>query len=375
VTVLEANLPTLAVVDELVADVLAPVADAVDQDARFPDEAIAALGDAGLLGAAAPATFGGPGYDLRLLAEIARRLGRGCGATSMIWAMHEVQVATVVAGTSTATTAGRLLRDLVTQRGLIASVTSETGVGGDLRTSRACVESGGDGNAQLEKKAPTVSYALAAEALLVTARREPQSPPDDQVAVLVTREDVYLEPTSGWDPMGMRGTQSPGFVVRAQFAADCVLERPFAELAHEVMIPLSHVLWASCWLGLAEEAFSRTVRVARARRLEEPRLADAARLLTLLEAAIDDVVARIADREPDGNPVVLARYNDLKVSASLLAVDVVEACLEVGGMAAFQERGPNSVTRMLRDLYSARLMIANARIAQTNARFALLRGR
>lgn len=365
----------LETVDELVSEVVAPAADSVDAEARFPAEAIAALAGAGLLSVGVPESHGGPGLDLRLLAQIARRLGRGCGSTAMIWAMHEVQAATIAAATDAGSEAGQALARVAAKQELIASVTSEAGIGGNLRQSRAPVVESGPGTIGLEKTAPTVSYGEAADAYLITARRDADSAADDQVVVFADRRHVELEALSRWDPMGMRGTQSPGFVVRVNAPRARVLDEPFGTLALAVMVPWSHVLWASAWLGIAQQAFTITARAARKRGREDSRLAEAARLLTQIDAAIDDIVG-FAERSPGAaSPTALARYNDLKISASLLAVDAIVRCLEAGGMAAYQERGPSSVTRALRDLYSARLMIDNDRLVATNAAVAALRWR
>jgi len=365
----------LDTVDELVAEVVGPAADAVDAEGRFPTESIAALGDAGLLSTGVPESHGGCGVGLRLLSQIGRRLGRGCGSTSMIWAMHEVQAATLAAGTDPGSEAGLALARVVANQELIASVTSEAGIGGGLRTSRAPVVDAGAGAISLEKTAPTVSYGESAQAYLITARRDADSAPDDQVVVFADREHVELEKLSRWDPMGMRGTQSPGFVVRVNAPRTRVLDEPFGTLALAVMVPWSHVLWASAWLGIAQQAFTITARAGRKRGREDVRLAEAARMLTQIDASIEDIIARVERSQGVAGPTALARYNDLKISASLLAVDAVVRCLESGGMAAYMERGPSSVARALRDLYSARLMIDNDRLDTTNAAVAALRWR
>ena len=62
----------------------------------------------------------------------------------------------------------------------------------------------------------------------------------------------------------MRGTCSPGSIVRAEFGAEQVMEEPFARVAAESMVPISHVLWSSLWLGIAEDAFERARAFVRA---------------------------------------------------------------------------------------------------------------
>ncbi len=71
-------------------------ADEVDRDARFPAEAIAALREAGALSALIPGELGGGGVSLAAVARACQDLGRRCSATAMVFAMHQIQVATIV---------------------------------------------------------------------------------------------------------------------------------------------------------------------------------------------------------------------------------------------------------------------------------------
>ena len=60
-------------------------------------------------------------------------------------------------------------------------------------------------------------------------------------------------------------------------------------------------------------------------------------------------------------PFVLA-MNQLKTTASTLAVQVVGQCMLVAGLAAYRNDTPFSLGRHLRDAHSAALMIGNDRI-------------
>ena len=86
-------------------------------------------------------------------------------------------------------------------------------------------------------------------------RRSPDADSGDQVLVLTHFSEMEREAMGEWDTLGMRGTCSPGFVVRAKCLADQVLPVPFATIAAETMVPVSHDLWGHVWLGIATEAF------------------------------------------------------------------------------------------------------------------------
>ena len=115
------------------AAVAGPAADEVDRDARFPHEAIAALREEGLLGALVPRHFGGQGADISEIATVCEILGRACASTAMIFAMHQIEVICLVRHGLSTPFFRDYLADLVRRQWLIASATSEIGVGGDLR--------------------------------------------------------------------------------------------------------------------------------------------------------------------------------------------------------------------------------------------------
>ncbi|MFD9940466.1 acyl-CoA dehydrogenase family protein [Nonomuraea sp. NPDC059023] len=362
---------------ELADGVLAEHAAAVDRDARFPKEALSALRAHGLLAAAAPVERGGLGADVPALAGMAAALARGCGATAMIWAMHQVQLACLLAGEQAPELREAVTR-VVRDQLLIASATSEAGIGGALRTSSCAVERDGAG-ARLDKRATTVSYGVEADALLVSARRGPGSPPSDQVAVLADSARTRLEVLGGWNPLGMRGTCSPALRVRAEFEEWRILPVPFGDLVARVMTPLSHVLWSGVWYGLAAEAADRAVRHARARGEAagppSASLAETRWRLAGLEAQLDAAARDTQDvMTGTAEPTVAftLRVNALKLAVSQVAVDVALAAMRACGMAGYSEEGPFSVARLLRDLLSAPLMINNERLVAISSQLALV---
>src|ERR1700679_360808 len=81
--------------DRQAAAVAADGAGTADRDAVFTAPAMGYLATSGLRAASLPAGLGGLGCDLQALVAIASILGRGCGSTAMIWAMHQLQIACV----------------------------------------------------------------------------------------------------------------------------------------------------------------------------------------------------------------------------------------------------------------------------------------
>jgi acyl-CoA dehydrogenase len=369
----------------LAQEVAGPSSGAVDRDARFPAETVAALREQRALSAFIPTELGGGGVSFETIAGACFELGRRCGASAMVFAMHQIQVATIVRHLDDAPWFESYLRDVATEQRLIASVTSEMGTGGDMARSIASVEPAGDGVGRFEKQAPTVSYGAYADDLLTTLRRAPDAEPGDQVCVLTSKDQHTLEPTGSWDPLGMRGTCSPGNVVRAEFPLEQILPTQFARIMNESMVPISHVLWSHLWLGIATDAFDRARAFVRAAAKRKPgevppaalRLSELMSELSLLRAEVrsglrEFVEASAEDRARLSEMATILRFNNLKIAASEQAPRVCQGALGVCGIMGFKNDTPFSVGRHLRDSMSACLMVANERIHQTNASLLLI---
>ena len=126
-------------VHELGRKVIGPAASAVDQEARFPHEAFEALKAARLLSCYVPAELGGMGLSFVQLARVCEVLGHYCGSTAMIFAMHQIQVGCVVHHVTADPFFGAFVGELVDKQLLMASATTELGIGGDVRSSRCAV--------------------------------------------------------------------------------------------------------------------------------------------------------------------------------------------------------------------------------------------
>ncbi len=376
----------LDAVKRIADEVAAPNAGDVDTSARFPTESIAALREVGALSAFVPVELGGGGVSFEALSAACFELGRRCGASAMVFAMHQIQVVSIVRNLGDSAWFEGYLREISADQRLIASVTSEVGTGGDMGRSVAAVTPAEDGLVSFEKQAPTVSYGAHADDLFVTLRRGPDAEPGDQVVALARSEQLELEPTGTWDPLGMRGTCSPGYVVRATLPAEQVLPTPFPQVSAESMVPVSHILWSHLWLGIATDAFDRARAFVRAAAKRTPGTppASAARLshlmseLSLLRAEVSSGLREFMewsdtpDRERLSTMAAALRFNNLKIAASEQAPRVCQGALGVCGIMGYKNDTPFSVGRHLRDSMSACLMVANERIHQTNASLLLI---
>jgi len=370
----------LATVTELGKGVVASAAVAVDAEARFPKESFDALRAEKLLGAYVPTEYGGLGLNIQQICKICETLGRYCASTAMVYAMHQIQVACVVNHGHSSDYFQQFMRDICAKQWLLASATTELGVGGDLRSSRCHVEVSGD-RFTLEKKAPVVSYAQASDAILVTCRKDANAQAHEQLHVVVFTRDCELEALSTWDTLGFRGTCSAGFVINAKGSTEQILPAPFADILAQSMHPTAHCTWGSLWYGLAADAVTKARATVRAAARKNPnlppvstlRLAEVDEQLFSMRSGLYLAIEEYRDLLSVGDADAFTNYgfsirtNNIKLRCSEMVVDIVGRALMIVGIMGYKNDTPNTLCRHLRDAYGAALMVNNDRIRGHNA--------
>jgi acyl-CoA dehydrogenase len=368
---------------QAVAAVAATFADQVDREARFPEEAFAAIRAHRLLGITIPVDLGGEGASLADVVDICYRLGQACSSTAMIYAMHQSSLACVQRHGRDSVWHTALLRRVASAQLLLASSTTEGQAGGNVRSSAAPIEATETG-IRLDRAASVVSYGAQADGIVTTARRTAEAVASDQVLVAFMKEDYTLDRTGGWDSLGMRGTCSAGFHLRASGEADQILPDAYEKIHPQSMVPVSHLAWSGVWAGIAagavERARSFTRRTARQNGGAMPpgaaHFTQAAASLHTLRGLIATTVR--AYEAIAGNPGALmalefqARINLTKVQASELAVAIVLDAARACGLAGYRNDSEFSIGRALRDVLSSPIMINNDRILANLATTTLL---
>lgn len=366
-------------------EVLAQHSNDVDSKARFPAESINALKDLKLLSAYVPASEGGMGLNITEISEICEILGHYCGSTAMIYSMHMIQVACIVHHAGSSACFKAYIQRLVQEQRLMASATTEVGVGGDLRSSICAVETAGE-TIKITKQAPVISYGIDADDLMITARRDPDAAKSDQVHVLVHKEQYQLEQISGWDTLGFRGTCSSGFNVSATAHKDQILPVPFADILSQTMHPFAHITWASLWSGIAADAVNiarAAVKKSALQNIEMPpisaiRLGEVDSILQTMRNNISVCEQEYHSllQKNDANAFTNfgfgIRINNLKISSSELIVDIVGKAMLIAGISSYRNDSKTSLSRHIRDAYGTALMVNNDRIMLHNATLLLM---
>jgi acyl-CoA dehydrogenase len=377
--------PSFAERAERVAAIAAQHAASVDRDSLFPTDAIAAARRERLLGAAVPRELGGDAASISEVADVCYALGRACGSTAMIFAMHQTKLAAIVRHGCGSAWHRQFLRRVCREQLLLASSTTEGNRGGDIRNSSAPIECT-NGRIALTRDASVISYGEAADAVVTTARRSADATSADQILVVFGKDDYTLERLAGWDALGMRGTCSDGFKLVASGASEQILPVPYDEIHARTVMPVAHLTWSSAWAGIAAAATDRARAFTRkAVQRGDGALPPSAAHLTRADAAlqrlrnlIDGALRRFEAVADD--PVALESVdfqtgmNLLKVNASELAVAIVMSAMQACGLAGYRNDSPFSIGRHLRDVLSSPVMISNDRILGNLAMASLLNG-
>ena len=358
---------------QLVAAVASQYSDQVDKEGRFPEEAVRAMKEARLLSAYIPREFGGEGATLGDIAEIVSILSQSCASTGMTFAMHQIKVSSLINHGASAEWHRSFMERICKDQLLVASATTEGGIGGNLRNSACAIERDGD-RFRLVKDGTCISYGSAADVILITARSAPDAPASDQVMAVVTRDQYKLELTQQWDALGMRGTCSDNFKFSAEGDVQQILPSDFGEIAAKSMLAICHILWSAVWYGIANSALARAQSFVRTEARRNPNqtppgalhVAEAASLLQLMRSNTLAAISRfeLAARVPDdlGSVGFIIEMNNVKIAASRMAVDIINQALLITGINGYRNNSPYSVGRHLRDALSAPIMISNDRI-------------
>src|SRR6516225_716759 len=126
------------------AERLAPFAAEWDREARFPAEAVAAMGELGLLGMLVPEEWGGAGVDYLSYALAVEEITAGDASCSTIMSVHNFGGCLPVLRFGSQDQKQRYLRDLASGRMLACFCLTEPGAGSDAAAIRCRARRDGD---------------------------------------------------------------------------------------------------------------------------------------------------------------------------------------------------------------------------------------
>ena len=364
-----------------VCDIAEQHAAACDAAAAFPVAALEAMRESGLLGLLVPGRWGGAGGSVEDMVEATVALGRADLSVAMIFAMHTQQVA-AVARFGSDRLRDQVLPGVAAGRVYLGSVTTEPSGSGVLDTQSAT--SIVDGDLVVNRSAPVVTGGGHADAFLITMRA-PHVGHGAVDLVWAGRDQLEVQATGEWQPLGMRATASGGLHLTGRIPSWQVVGSAggFRTVATQVFAPLAHLGWSAAWLGTAAGASSRVLRHLRSgsgrgrfapdSELALSRLASVRARLDATHALVRHGVEVVRTAEDLAEPAAQLLLNAVKIRASEDCFAAVEELIELVGLRhGYFGDSETGLERAFRDLRSASLNFANDRLRVTNGALALL---
>ncbi len=343
----------------VVDEVVAPGATEVDAKGRFPGEAMAALGRAGVLGLSSARDVGGGGQGLAAATEVIEALAGACGSTAMVVLMHFAGTAAIEAYGPTG-----VRRDIAAGNHLTTLAFSEVGSRSHFWAPQGTATPDGDGaGVRLNAKKNWVTSARDADSYVWSSR--PWAAGGPMTLWLVPAHAQGLMPSGGFDGLGLRGNGSiPVTAENVAVAAGAMMGGDGAglDVALAVVLPWFLILSAAFSLGIMEAVTAETGRHLTATRLEhldqalvhQPvARADYARMRLMTDtsrAMLADTLAAVGAGRDDATLRVL----EVKAVAGEAAIAVTDLAMKLCGGAAF--RRELGIERHFRDARAARVM-------------------
>jgi acyl-CoA dehydrogenase len=286
-----------ATVRELAQGEVRPYAAEVDRDHRFPDEAIEAAREAGLLGLLIPRAYGGAGLDAIAFAICIEELAQACASTSVIVDVHTSVGSEPILLFGTEEQKKRWLPPLASGELLGAFALTEPASGSDAASLKTSARRDGD-RYVLNGTKVFITTIGRAGLYIVFARTGPDERAAGVSAFIVPADTPGVRVGQLFKKMGLRGSPT----------GELVLE--------DVVVPAAN--------RLAAEGQGFTVAM---RALDSGRIGISGQALGIAQAAVDESRGVLLERERgQGDEFMLADMATRLESARLLAYHAAWLC-------------------------------------------------
>jgi len=350
---------------EVAEDVLAPDAQGVDREARWPEEGIRALQAAGLGGLVVPVDLGGCGHGLSALAQVCEIIGGRCASAALCFGMHCVGSA-VIAAHATDDQRERYLVPIGEGRHFTSLSLSEPGTGAHFYLPETLMRSVSSDCFTLSGTKSFVTNGGCADSYVVSAVKEAEgTPPGEFSCVVVSGDAPGVEWGSPWDGLGMRGNASRTMELKdVQVARADLLGREGDQIWYvfNVIAPYFLMAMAGTYVGISDAALEATTAHMKQRSHSHTgrALADVSVLQHRLGRLWSDVqrsramVLRAGQAFDADEPGAVSAVMSAKADVSESAVQVVGDALSLCGGIAY--RGGGTLDRLMRDVRAAHVM-------------------
>ena len=354
----------IAKAKDIADGVLVPSAPANDRAGQFSEDAVEALGKAGLLGLTIPVEHGGFGLGPRAFAAVVAVLAEADASVAMVYMMHVCAVATILAARPAASVADTL-EDIVGGRHLSTLAFSESGSRSHFWSPVSKARRNGAG-VYLTARKSWVTSAGHAQSYVVSSLAPEGAGPTDSTLYLVPAGAKGLSVAGPWDGLGMRANASSPMTLE-----NCLVD-PVRQLTDDgagfgamlnVVLPLFNLGNAAVALGLCRATVAATASHLKSAKFEHLGQSLGESLPTLraqlaeMQIETDGLAARIddlVDHLERPRETTVLRVLETKAAAGDIAVSVTSAAMRACGGAAFSRH--TGVERLFRDAHAGVVM-------------------
>ena len=184
---------------------VAPIAQEIEDDHRFPAEIFDQLADLDVLGVPIDEEWGGLGGDQLMYALVTEELGRVSGSIGLSYAAHVSLGSKPIELFGTDAQKERWLRPLATGETLGSWALTEPNSGSDASDMETTAERDGD-EWVLDGTKQFITNATEAGSVLVKAVTDPDAGYDGISTFIVDPADDGFEVTAVWDKMGLNAS-------------------------------------------------------------------------------------------------------------------------------------------------------------------------
>ena len=347
---------------------IAPRAEEYDRLAKFPQESLDALRDAGLLGLRVSKEHGGLGADFLTTCLVVEEIAKKCPSTAMCYKMH-LESVEALSRIPTALQVEKFVKPLAQKKIFAAAPGGESRgqSGTDWRPVSAPetplkIVDGGFVLNNLRKS--YVTSAGHADLYLMFCRVEggrTEGPPD---LLIIEADKIEWQTVGEWDGLGMRGNSSTPMifngVVPQENLLGLELEGEKEPVMQKYMSPVLILTYGAAYLGIASGAFELACIegdkrfVSGSRRFDNP---INKRRISEMSAQIESARAFLhtaASMADEGRAESLLPYIQAKVICSEVAVRVTQDLMTIFGGTAYARQLP--FERYFRDARAGLIM-------------------
>ncbi|MBE7555442.1 MAG: acyl-CoA/acyl-ACP dehydrogenase [Anaerolineales bacterium] len=345
--------------ERVVTEIIAPAAVEIDQTRAFPRSAMAALGEAGLLGLISAAEVGGLGQGHRAATLAVERVARECASTALVLCMHYAATAVIEAH------GPRDVREAIAAgRHTTTLAFSESGSRSHFWAPvSTATEVSGNGHIRLDARKSWITSAAQVDSYVWSSR--PLAAEGASTIWLVPSQAAGLQVVAPFDGLGLRGNHSSPVMAEGVMVEKAAMLGPDGggfEVMMNIVLPYFQLMNAAGSVGLMEAA--TTQAAAHVGSTQFQHLGSSLADLPTIRAYIarmrikTDMVRTLLldtlDALENGRADTMLRILEVKAAAGETVTEVTDLAMRVCGGAAFRKEV--GVERYFRDARAATVM-------------------